>query len=103
MHDCHAGADSRMLWDGTVTEVKVCLPTVLEDGIGISAKGDQLDPNDWKKLPAVHCRVTQSALTFMCGLDGRMGKVKFEKFQQPCGIQATACWEVVESGKLKVG
>jgi hypothetical protein len=102
-HDCHAGADSGMLWDGTVTEAKVCPPTVLEDGIGISASGDQLDPNDWKKLPAVHCRVTQSALTFMCGLDGRMGKVKFEKFQQPCGIQATACWEVVESSKLKVG
>jgi hypothetical protein len=32
-----------------------------------------------------------------------MGKVKFEKFRQPCGIQATACWEAVESGKLKVG
>ena len=30
-------------------------------------------------------------------------KVKFEKFRQACGVQAVACWEAVESGKLKVG
>jgi len=29
--------------------------------------------------------------------------VKFEKFQQPCWMQAAACREAVETGKLKVG
>jgi hypothetical protein len=103
VHGCHAGADPRMPWDRKMPEVEVCLPTMLEGRIGASAMGDQLDPRDWKRMPAVHCQATQSALTFTCGPDSRMGKVKFEKFQQPCGIQATACWETVESGKLRVG
>ncbi len=51
----------------------------------------------------MHCRVTQSVLTFLCSSDGRSRKVKFEKFRQPCGIQAAACWEAVETGKLKIG
>ncbi len=29
--------------------------------------------------------------------------MKLEKFRQPCGIQAAACWEAVKSGKLKIG
>jgi hypothetical protein len=32
-----------------------------------------------------------------------MGKVKFEKLWQPCGIRSTACWEAPENSKLKVG
>jgi hypothetical protein len=39
----------------------------------------------------------------MCGLDNRKGKVKYEKFWQPCGIQPAACWGALKSGKLKVG
>jgi hypothetical protein len=65
--------------------------------------GEQLDPNHWRNLPAIHCQATQSVLTFTCGLDSRMGKAKFERFRQPCGIQPIACWEALESGKLKVG
>ncbi len=51
----------------------------------------------------MQCQTTQSVLRFMCVPDSWMGKVKFEKFRQPCGIQATACWEAVESGRLRVG
>jgi hypothetical protein len=32
-----------------------------------------------------------------------MGKVKFGRFRQPCRIWPTACWEALESSKLKVG
>jgi hypothetical protein len=86
VHSCHTGRDSGMLWSGDMSEARVCPPTVLRDKTEISAMGDQLDPRHWRKLPAVHCQATQSVLTFMCGLDSRMGRVKFEKFQQPCGI-----------------
>ncbi len=57
----------------------------------------------WTKLPAVHCMAMQLSLSFMCGLDGRTRKVSCEKFRQPCGVQPTACWEALRSGKLKVG
>ncbi len=82
---------------------RVCPLIVLKDGDEISAMGGQLDPSHRRRLPAVHCQATQSVLTFMCGPDSRMGKVKFEKFRQPCRIQAMACWEAIESGKLRVG
>ena len=45
----------------------------------------------------------QSSLSFMCGLDGRTRKVKYEKFWQPCGVQPAACWEVLKNGRLKIG
>ncbi len=103
VHSCHAGADSRMPRDGTMTEARFCPPTGPENGIKTLTMGEQLDPSYWRRLPAVHCQATQSVLTFMCVPDSWMGKVKFEKFRQPCGIQATACWEAVESGRLRVG
>jgi hypothetical protein len=64
---------------------------------------DTPDRDDWMKLPAVHCQATQSVLMFLCGSDGRLRKLKFEKFRQPCGIRAAACREAVETGTLKVG
>ncbi len=85
---------------------RVCLPVMLGAKTEITARGDQPDPGDWKKMSAVHCQSTQSVLTFLCGLDGRSGKVKFEKFekfQQPCEIQAAAYWEAAESGRLVSG
>ena len=45
----------------------------------------------------------QSSLSFMCGLDGRTRKVKYEKFRQPCGVQPAACWEALKNGRLKIG
>jgi hypothetical protein len=45
----------------------------------------------------------QSSLSFMCGLDGRTRKVKYEKFRQPCGVQPAECWDAVKNGRLKVG
>jgi hypothetical protein len=64
---------------------------------------EELDAKQWIRLPAVHCAAMQSSLSFMCGLDGRTKKVRYEKFRQPCGLNPTACWEAVRSGKLKVG
>ncbi len=84
-------------------EARVCPPATLRGETETSVMGEQLNPSHWRKLPAIHCQATQSVLMFTCGLDGRMSKVKFEKFRQPCGIQPTACWEALESSKLKVG
>jgi hypothetical protein len=70
---------------------------------GISAAGEGLDPDHWKRLPAVHCLATQSVLPFMCGLDGRTRMVRYEKFRQPCGIQPAACWKALKSGRLEIG
>jgi hypothetical protein len=85
-HSCHGSVGLRMPWDETVSEAKVCQPVGLGDKVGIMAVGDQPDPDGWRKLPEVHCQMTQSVLTFLCSLDGRSRKVKFEKFRQPCGI-----------------
>ncbi len=41
---------------------------------------EELDAKQWVRLPAVHCVAMQSSLSFMCGLDGRAKKVKYEKF-----------------------
>jgi hypothetical protein len=29
--------------------------------------------------------------------------VRYKRFRQPCGIQPTACWKALESGRLEVG
>jgi hypothetical protein len=71
--------------------------------IGISAARTGLDTRRWKRLPAVRCVAMQSSLSFMCGLDGRTRRVKYEKFRQPCGVQPAACWEGLKNGRLKVG
>jgi hypothetical protein len=63
-----------------VSEARVCLPIVLSDGIKVATVEDRPDPDDWKKLPAVHCQATQSVLTFLCSLNGQSRKVRFEKF-----------------------
>jgi hypothetical protein len=93
VHSCHASTNPGMLWSVEVSEARVCPPSVFRDEVEVSARGEQLDPSLWRKLPAMHCQVTQSVLTFMCRLDSRMGKVKFGRFRQHCGIQPTACWE----------
>ena len=40
---------------------------------------EELDAKQWIRLPAVHCVAMQSSLSFMCGLDGRTKKVKYEQ------------------------
>jgi len=95
---CGSGAEISS-HDGT----EVCPPIESETGIGISALKTELDEKQWVRLPAVRCVAMQSSLSFTCGLGGRTQKVKYEKFRQPCGVQPTACWEALESGRLKVG
>jgi hypothetical protein len=88
---------------GDISEPRICPPIMTRNENGIVAAGERLDLNHWKRLSAVHCLATQSVLSFMCGLDGRTKLAKYEKFRQPCGRQPAACWEALQSGKLKVG
>jgi hypothetical protein len=103
VHSCHTSAGLEMSWGGDMAESRICPPVMIGSEDGISAVGERLDPDHWKRLPAVHCLATQSILSFMCGLDGRTRMVKYEKFRQPCGIQPAACWKALESGKLEIG
>ncbi len=91
VHSCHTSTSSEMSWGKDMSEPWTCPPVVTGNEKGISAVGEQLDPNHWRKLLAVHCQATQSVLSFMCGLDGQTKVGKYEKFRQPCGIQPAAC------------
>jgi hypothetical protein len=63
----------------------------------------EMNGEQWTRIPAIHCVARQSALTLTCGLGGRTQRAKYEKFREPCGVQPTACWKALESGRLKVG
>jgi hypothetical protein len=86
-----------------MSEPRICPPIEPETRIGLPVPGVEMDKEQWTRLPAIHCVARQSSLTFTCGLGGRTQRVKYEKFRQPCGVQPTACWKALESGKLKVG
>jgi hypothetical protein len=88
---------------GHMSEPRVCPPVGLGTEVRVSAVKEELDMKQWTRLPAVHCVAMQSSLSFMCGLDGRTRKVRYEKFRQPCGVQPAACWEALICGRLKVG
>ncbi len=103
VYSCHIPTGCGLPLGAGMSEPKVCTPIESGAGIGISAVKEELDARQWTRLPAVHCVAMQSSLSFMCGLDGRARKVRYEKFRQPCGVQPTACWEALRSGKLKVG
>jgi hypothetical protein len=102
VHSCHTGTRPEASWGERMSEVRICPPILLEDKMKVQMLGEWLDPDRWKQLPAVRCQASQSVLSFMCGLDGGMGKVKYERFRQPCGIRPAACWGALKSGKLKV-
>jgi hypothetical protein len=59
VHICHTSSNPGMLWDGEMSEARVCPPTMLRGEIEISVMGEQLDPSHWRKLPAIHCQATQ--------------------------------------------
>jgi hypothetical protein len=92
-----------MSWGMGMSEPRICPPIGSGREIGISAVKEQLDTRQWKRLHAVHCMAMQSSLSFMCGLDGRTRRVKYEKFRQPCGVQPAAFWEALKNGRLKIG
>jgi hypothetical protein len=103
VYSCHIPTGCGLPSGSDMSELRVCPPIGSETRIGISAMKEELDAKQWVRLPAVHCVAMQSSLSFMCGLDGRTKKVKYEKFRQPCGVQPRACWEALRSGRLKVG
>jgi hypothetical protein len=103
VYSCHVPTGCGLPLGADMSEPRVCPPIESGTGIGISAVKEELDAKQWVRLPAVHCVAMQSSLSFMCGLDGRTKKVKYEKFRQPCGVQPRVCWEALKSGKLKVG
>ncbi len=103
VHSCHTGTGLEMSWGGDMAEPRICPPVMSGNENGISAVGERLNTDHWKRLTAVHCQATQSILSFTCGLDGRTRMVRYEKFRQPCGIQPAACWKALESGRLEIG
>jgi hypothetical protein len=103
VHSCHTSTRFGLPLGADMSEPRICPPIGSGTEIGISAVKEELDMKQWTRLPAVHCLAMQSSLSFMCGLDGRTRKVRYEKFRQPCGVQPAACWEALRSGRLKVG
>jgi hypothetical protein len=103
VYSCHVPSGCGVPLGTDMSEPRVCPPIGSEAGIGISALKTEMDEKQWVRLPALRCVAMQSSLSFTCGLGGRTQKVKYEKFRQPCGVQPTACWEALESGRLKVG
>ncbi len=103
VYSCNIATGREASWGMGMSEPGICPPVGSRREIGISVMKEQLDARQWKRLPAIHCMAMQSSLSFMCGLDGRMRKVKYEKFRQPCGVQPAACREALESGRLKIG
>jgi hypothetical protein len=103
VYSCNIATGREVSWGMSMSESRICPPVGTGGDNGISAVKGQLDTGQWKRLPAIHFMTTQSSLSFMCGLDGRTRKVKYEKFRQPCGIQPAACWKASKSGKIEVG
>jgi hypothetical protein len=108
VHICNIATGPEVSWGMSMLEPRICPPVGTGRENGISAveeqlDAEQLDAEQWKRLPAVHCMASQSSLSFVCGPDGQTRKVKYEKFRQPCGIQLAACWDALESGRLKIG
>jgi hypothetical protein len=91
VHSCNIATGREVPWGMSMSEPRICPPVGTGRANEISAVKEQLDEKQWKRLPAIHCMATQSSLSFMCGLDGRTRKVKYEKFRQPCGIRPAAC------------
>jgi hypothetical protein len=103
VHSCNIAMGRRMPWDMSALESRICPPVGTGIECGISAAEEQLDAEQWKRLPAIHCMASQSSLSFMCGRDGQTRRVRYEKFRQPCGIQPAACWDALENGRLEIG
>ncbi len=103
VYSCHSTTGCGVPLDAGVSELRICPPIGSEREIGISAMKEELDTRQWRRLPTIHCMAMQSSLSFMCGPDGRMRKVKYEKFRQPCRVQPAACWEALRYGRLKTG
>ncbi len=103
VYSCYAPTGCGMLLGVDMSEPRICPPVGSETRIGSPVLETEMDEKQWVRLPAIHCVARQSSLTFTCGLGGRTQRIKYEKFRQPWGVQPTACWRALESGKLKVG
>jgi hypothetical protein len=103
VYSCNIATGCEAPWGMDTSEPRICPPIGSGGEIGISAMKEELDTRQWKRLPAIHCMAMQSSLSFMCGLDGRTRKVKYEKFRQPCGVRSEACWKALKNSRLKIG
>jgi hypothetical protein len=103
VYSCHVTTGCGVPLDMSISEPRICPPIGSGRETGISATREELDARQWKRLPVIRCMAMQSSLSFMCGLDSRTRKVKYEKFRQPCGVRPAACWKALENGRLKVG
>ncbi len=103
VYSCNIATGCEALVGMDTVELRICPPIGFGERIEVSAMKEELDAREWKRLPAIHCMAVHSSLSFMCGSDGRARKVKYEKFRQACGVQSSACWEALKSGRLKIG
>jgi hypothetical protein len=103
VHGCYAPTRCGVSSSADMSEPRICPPVESETRIGLTVPRVEMDEEQWIRLPAIRCMAGQSVLTLTCGLGGRTQRAKYEKFREPCGIQPTACWKALESGKLKVG
>jgi hypothetical protein len=103
VYSCNIATGCGAPLDAGISDPKICPPVGSGEKIVISVTTEELDAKQWRRLPAIHCMAMQSSLSFLCGMDGRARKVKYEEFRRPCGVQPAACWEALRDGRLKVG
>ncbi len=58
VYSCNTGTGLRMPWDESLSEAEIC-PVALSEEVRLRIEEDELDPDDWMKLSAVHCQATQ--------------------------------------------
>ena len=102
VYSCNIGTSLRTPWTTPLSDMEICPVVTFGEETKMRFGEDLPDPDDWTKLPAELCQATQSVLTFLCGPEGRSRAVKFEKFQQPCRVEASACREAAKTGVLKI-
>ncbi len=51
VHSCHTSTGFEMSWGGDMSEPRNCSPIMTGNERGISAAGERLDPDHWKRLP----------------------------------------------------
>ncbi len=56
---CNTGACLRAPWDVSLSDVEICLVDTPGEEARMGIGEDSPDPDDWMKLPSVHCQAIQ--------------------------------------------
>jgi hypothetical protein len=103
VYSCNIGAGLRTQGITSLSDVEICPMVVPSEEVKTGSRGEPSKSGNWVRLQATHCQETQLVLTFLCGPDGHSRAVSFEKFRQPCRVEAAACKEAARTWLLKVG